>query len=127
EAFTAPGYTAPRTVEPIEEIGELVLDQVVPPDGGTAGEEETARPTRPAADRPERTDFPLDAFIVPGGTQRMPAGYETEVAQLVARRLDDLAQQLRSDGLAALGHAHDVDELSRVFAAIIAGYVARDA
>ncbi|HEX6133911.1 MAG TPA: hypothetical protein VFZ24_08105, partial [Longimicrobiales bacterium] len=47
EAFTAPGYTAPRTVEPIEEIGELVLDQVVPPDGGTAGEEETARPTRP--------------------------------------------------------------------------------
>ncbi|HEX6309204.1 MAG TPA: hypothetical protein VFZ69_13500 [Longimicrobiales bacterium] len=123
-AFTAPGYTAPRSVEPIDEIGELVLDQVV-----RRSEEAAPEPERAADEAKDvRTNFPLDAFIVPGGMARMPAGYETEVAELVARRLDDLAQQLRSEGLAALGHdASDIDELSRVFAAVIAGYLARDA
>lgn len=48
-----------------------------------------------------------------------------EVARLVAQRLDELAGQVRSRGLAALGNPQDPDALSRLIAAVVAGYIGR--
>jgi hypothetical protein len=48
-----------------------------------------------------------------------------EVARLVAKRLDELAEQVRSRGLAGLGNPQDPDALSRLIAALVAGYVGR--
>jgi hypothetical protein len=54
------------------------------------------------------------------------SGYDdVDVAHQVARRLDQLAQQLRDGGLRSLGETGTVDELSRVLASIVTGYVAR--
>ena len=119
DAFTTEDYTAPR-VEEADEIPELVLDDVV-----AAASDSAARDLE-AVVTGGREDFPLDAFIVPAGAPP-PSGYESDVAQKVAHRLDELARQLRSDGLAALGDAAGIDELSRVLAAVVTGYIARDA
>jgi hypothetical protein len=103
------------------EIGEMVLDDVVRPDPWDVEPEGDDAPAR------ER-DFPLNAFIVPAGVRHVPSGYDNgDVAQRVAHRLDELARQLRSGGLRALGQAESADELSRVLAAIVTGYVSRDA
>src|SRR5690606_27677759 len=92
-----------------EEIGELVLEQVV----GEATEREP--------DAADPGSSPLDAFIVPAGVHHAPEGYDAEVAQLVAHRLDELARELRASGLSALGSTSSVDDLSRVLAAIVTG------
>lgn len=106
-----------ESVDAYEDIEELVLDEVVASDRW----QDELEPARDAA-----ADFPLDAFIVPAGVQNVPTGYDAEhVAQLVAHRLDVLARELRDGGLGALGNASSVDELSRVLAAIVTGYVAR--
>ena len=48
------------------------------------------------------------------------------LARLWVERLDELARQLRGSGLQSLGRTGSADELSRVLAAIVTGYVARD-
>jgi hypothetical protein len=115
---------ADETVEELsayDEIGEMILDQVVTPDPWDVEPEAEAEVE-------DAGTFPLNAFIVPAGVQHMPRGYDdTDVAHRVAHRLDELAQQLRDGGLGALGTAGTVDELSRVLAAIVTGYVSRDA
>jgi hypothetical protein len=106
----APGETA--------DTDELLLDDVALVDPWDI----EAEPDDDAA-----AEFPLDAFIVPAGTRHVPSGYDTDdVAQRVALRLDALAEELRAGGLNALGATGTADELSRVLAAIVTGYVARD-
>jgi hypothetical protein len=104
-----------------DEIGEMILDEVAQPDPWDVEPEQGEAAAGDA-------DFPLNAFIVPAGVQRVPSGYENrDVARRVAHRLDELAQLLRAGGLGALGRADSIDELSRVLAAIVTGYVSRDA
>jgi hypothetical protein len=100
-----------------DEIGELLLDEVVPVDPWDVDPEPD--------DDDGRSDFPLDAFIVPAGVQSVSGYDDVDVAHQVARRLDQLAQQLRDGGLRSLGETGTVDELSRVLASIVTGYVAR--
>lgn len=100
-----------------DEIGELLLHEVVPADPWDKEPEpdETA----------PRSDFPLDAFIVPAGVRSVGGVDDDDIARRVALRLDELARGLRDDGLSSLGSAASVDELSRVLAAIVTGYVSR--
>lgn len=104
---------------PIDEIGELLLDEVVPADPWD-------REPEPDEDPAPRSDFPLDAFIVPAGVPSVGGFGDDDLARRVAVRLDELARGLRDDGLRSLGSAGSVDELSRVLAAIVTGYVSRD-
>ncbi|HSK18178.1 MAG TPA: hypothetical protein VK912_03510 [Longimicrobiales bacterium] len=115
-----PEDRAPAPMEDsLEEIGELLLDEEASADPWAAD--------RRAGDTGSgRPDFPLDAFIVPAGVHHAPTGYDADVARRVALRLDELARQLRGGGLQSLGRTHSTDELSRVLAAIVTGYVARD-
>jgi hypothetical protein len=48
------------------------------------------------------------------------------VARRVADRLDALARQIRSGGIASLAGTHAPDELSRLIAAVVASYIGRD-
>jgi hypothetical protein len=105
-------------VEAFDEIGELLLDEVVAVDPWDVEVE-------PDDIDDARSDFPLDAFIVPAGVQNVGGYSDDDVARQVAHRLDELARQLRDGGLTALGKTDTVDELSRVLAAIVTGYVAR--
>lgn len=102
-----------------DEIGELLLDQVAPAD---PWDREPDLDQAPAA----RSEFPLDAFIVPAGVENVSGYRDDDVARRVAHRLDELAQQLRDGGFSSLGSTASVDELSRVLAAVVTGYVARD-
>jgi hypothetical protein len=110
--------TAGDVVEAFDEIGELLLDEVVAVDPWDVEVE-------PDDIDDARSDFPLDAFIVPAGVQNVGGYSDDDVARQVAHRLDELARQLRDGGLPALGRTDTVDELSRVLAAIVTGYVAR--
>jgi hypothetical protein len=101
----------------LDDIGELLLDEVVPADPWD---------TEPEPDEPDSEPFPLDAFIVPAGVTGVSRAGDDEVALRVAHRLDELARRLRDDGLGSLGRTSGVDELSRVLAAIVTGYVAGD-
>jgi hypothetical protein len=49
-----------------------------------------------------------------------------ELACRVATQLDELADQLRENGMAALTRQSDADELARVIAAVIAGFRSRE-
>ncbi|HEX2168059.1 MAG TPA: hypothetical protein VHG09_12575, partial [Longimicrobiales bacterium] len=81
--------------EPFDDIGELLLDEVVPADPWDR---------EPEADEPDTTsDFPLDAFIVPAGVQTVSGYGEEDVARRVALRLDEIARELRDSGLRSLG------------------------
>ena len=100
------------------EIGELLLDQVAPADPWDREPEQETEPQ-------PRSEFPLDAFIVPAGVQNVSGYRDADVAQRVAHRLDELARQLRDGGFSSLGSTATVDELSRVLAAVVTGYVAR--
>jgi hypothetical protein len=74
-------------------------------------------------------EFPLDAFFVPTDSHSVPAGYGEEhgpVAERVAARLEDMAGAVRTQGLAALGGTGATDELTRLIAAVVAGYLARE-
>jgi hypothetical protein len=104
---------------PADEIGELLLDEVVPADPWD-------REPEPDEDPAPRSDFPLDAFIVPAGVPGLSGFADDDLARRVAVRLDELARGLRDDGLRSLGSAGSVDELSRVLAAIVTGYVSRE-
>jgi hypothetical protein len=55
------------------------------------------------------------------------SGEPPPVAERVASRLESLAAEVRASGIAALGAADDSDELSRLLAGVIAGFLARDA
>ncbi|HSJ30697.1 MAG TPA: hypothetical protein VK933_04635 [Longimicrobiales bacterium] len=115
-----PEQRAPASMgDALAEIGELLLDDEAPTDPWDAD-------TRPRDAADGRSDFPLDAFIVPAGVHHAPTGYDADVARRVALRLDELARQLRGDGLQSLGRTGSTDELSRVLAAIVTGFVARD-
>jgi hypothetical protein len=110
--------TADDAGQAFDEIGELLLDEVVPVDPWDVEAE-------PDDGDEVRSDFPLDAFIVPAGVQNVGGYDDDDVARQVAHRLDELARQLRAGGLRALGSTDSVDELSRVLAAIVTGYLAR--
>jgi hypothetical protein len=72
--------------------------------------------------------FFADAFLPPGAMQPTDAADEQHaeriMAERVAERLDDLSRMIRENGLGALGGSLHPDQLSRVLAAVVAGYVA---
>ena len=72
-------------------------------------------------------EFPLDAFIIPEDAKRLPTGYDLrhDESEHVAERLEQLARQVRTRGLAGLGSAAGSDELARVIAGAIADFVGR--
>lgn len=74
-------------------------------------------------------EFPLEAFFVPEQCTRMPAGYDPAVhraiSQQVAARLDELAVTIRSSGMHAIGATPSADDLSRIVAAVVVGFYAR--
>jgi hypothetical protein len=74
-------------------------------------------------------EFPLEAFFVPDHCTRMPAGYDPEVhraiSQRVAARLDELAATIRRSGMHTIGATPSADDLSRIVAAVVAGFYAR--
>jgi hypothetical protein len=74
--------------------------------------------------------FPLDAFFVPPDAPRSPNGYDaTEhdaVSERIASRLEDLARFIRSRGVAELSGHETSDELTRLVAAVVTGFVTRE-
>jgi hypothetical protein len=80
------------------------------------------------ADAPDG-DFPLDAFFVPLDSQRVPTGYDEaehrEVAERVSGQLEELAKSIRTRGMTALGATPASDDLSKLIAAVVAGYYTR--
>jgi hypothetical protein len=94
-------------------------------DDGTAdGEAEEVAPSR--GDQ-QLTAFPLDAFFVPLDSSSVPNGYgEAEhraLAGRVADRLEELARALRQRGMPVLGAGGTSDELARLIAAVVAGFL----
>ncbi|MBI4409571.1 MAG: hypothetical protein HY561_07670 [Gemmatimonadetes bacterium] len=92
-----------------------------------------------APDAPQ--EFPLDAFIIPEGAERLPAGVAAPAASAVPRgeapkgapaaareladRLEALAQRLRREGAAALGQGMaSSDRFEVLLAGLLAGYLA---
>lgn len=100
----------------------------------TAFADSPAEPFRPPAGAREATaagdeaDFPLDAFFVPEHSTRIPAGYDPDVhravSQQVAARLDELAATIRRSGVHTIGATPSPDDLSRIVAAVVAGFYA---
>lgn len=127
------GGPRPATVRPL------------PPflNSGTKGDRRRSETPHPAAapvpkfaaDEPtpsdfEVDDFPLDAFIIPEGTERLPAGLaeadrrQRQRASELADRLEALAWRLRREGYSALARqtAHG-DPVDALIAGILAGYL----
>jgi hypothetical protein len=78
--------------------------------------------------------FPLDAFIIPPHTKRLPKGLEHteavqgEIAEELAYRLDAMAERLRSEGFPGL-LVLDADHrpVDTLLAGVLAGYLAHEA
>jgi hypothetical protein len=93
---------------------------VAPVQESIAPAAQAAPPRDPEAEpAPEvRAEFPLDAFFVPADSQRVPSGYDVQdAADRLAARLEALAEQIRTAGLAAVHAAAADDELARAIAA----------
>jgi hypothetical protein len=60
----------------------------------------------------------------------VPSGYDPAehraMAERVASRLEETARLIRERGIGALGGAHGGDELTRLIAAVAAGFFARE-
>lgn len=143
-ALTTPDYEAPRSIhDPPHDAWPVAAPagDAMPPWGndGTSAEppEESSAAHAPQTgqngiaeqDVPYvETDgpvpgFPLDAFIVPGGAAQLPEGYSQEIGEAVADRLEALAGQIRTHGVESLGAGRDTDELARLVAALVTGFV----
>jgi hypothetical protein len=96
--------------------------------------------------------FPLDAIFIPDGMRQAPSVDEDDdadegylgtdfedmgggvaapdegaaLSERVADQLEQLAHRIRADGIASLGTAGDGDELTRLIAAVVIGFRARD-
>jgi hypothetical protein len=117
--------------------------QVVPAYGDEESAEDAAFSPPPQFDdegavmpQPERADksFPLDAFIIPPDTKRLPKGLEhaeelhLEIAEELAKRLEAVAQRLRREGFAGLLHHEPGHEpIDTLLAGVLAGYLANRA
>jgi hypothetical protein len=100
-------------------------------DSGDDGAATPAADERGEEDQPEAdAAFPIEAFFVPGDSQRIPSGYDDAehraIAARVAARLEEMAAQVRQYGIAALGATKDADELTRLIAGVVAGFFARE-
>ncbi len=83
----------------------------------------------PQAERADRS-FPLDAFIIPPDSKRLPKGLEhaeelhLEIAEALAQRLEAVAQRLRREGFAGLLHHQPEQEpIDTLIAGVLAGYL----
>jgi hypothetical protein len=140
-AFTTADYEAPRSIhDPPHDAWPVAAPagSAMPPWGdGVSAEppEESHAATASKSGHSEEdvpyleTDgpvagFPLDAFIVPAA---QPGGFNQEISGAVADRLEALARQIRMHGLESLGTGRDTDELARLVAALVSGFVSRRA
>jgi hypothetical protein len=73
-------------------------------------------------------DVPAEPVTFEAIPLEIPVGdrWQQDVTERVAARLEELAREVRSRGIAALGAAENADELSRLIAGVIAGFLARD-
>jgi hypothetical protein len=108
---------------------ELELLEAIDNQGGGAAAAAATSVTEPYLERPDAPRdpaFPLDAFIVPTGAYHVPAEYDDRgTAARVADELEELARQIRAQGLTAIGSGSP-EQLARVLGAILTGYIARD-
>jgi hypothetical protein len=101
------------------------VQESIAPAAGDAGRTTSpaaqAAPSRDPEAEPAvevRAEFPLEAFFVPADSQRAPSGYDAQAAaDRLAARLEALAEQIRTAGLAAVHAAAADDELARAIAA----------
>lgn len=73
-------------------------------------------------------NFPLDAFIVPEDSDRVPSGYQKDhvaQAERIAARLETLSRHVRAGGIAQLESFTTEDELTALIADVISGYLHR--
>ncbi|CAN5848157.1 hypothetical protein BH23GEM9_BH23GEM9_04650 [soil metagenome] len=129
DVFDAPSDQG-SAERPEELSGEDTEDEAA---GEFAANAEYGDAPDPAGGENERDRFPMEAFFVPAQAQRVPVGYDEHrhVAERVAVRLEELADNVRRRGLSALGPVSrdehtNLDELSRLIAAVIAGFFARE-
>jgi hypothetical protein len=137
------GESAPRDLDDWEDGVDPEGGQAVPAYGDEESVEEAAFSPPPQLDEegavlpePERADrsFPLDAFIIPPDTKRLPKGLEhaeelhLEVAEALAKRLESVAQRLRREGFAGLLHLEPGQEpIDTLIAGVLAGYLSNQA
>lgn len=118
------GQALPPWQDEVESVAELSAPHL---------EQATAGGDGAPAEDPAR-EFPLDAFIIPEDTKRIPAGVaaseelQRQLAEEVAARLVTLAAQLRERGLAALLEpSNDREPVDVILAAVLSGYLSRNA
>jgi hypothetical protein len=135
--------SAPRDLDAWESGIEGDGGQAVPAYGDEESAEDAAFSPPPQLDeegavipQPERQDrsFPLDAFIIPPDAKRLPKGLEhaeelhLEIAEALAKRLEDVAQRLRREGFAGLLHHEPGQEpIDTLLAGVLAGYLSNRA
>lgn len=133
------GDTAPRDLDDWESGIDPHGGQAMPAYGDEESAEDAAFSPPPQLDdegavmpQPERADhtFPLDAFIIPPDTKRLPKGLEhaeqlhLEIAEALAKRLEAVAQRLRREGFAGLlQHQAGQEPIDTLIAGVLAGYL----
>jgi hypothetical protein len=123
---TAPPFAAGPAQAP-PDFEAMGVAGVAMPLGGIE-EEETVTPASRGADEGEIA-FPIDAFIIPEDSQRVPTGMAPGTGAAVvgelADRLARLANELRAEGEPVLQRRLSAgDRLDTVLAALLAGFVA---
>ncbi|HSJ08846.1 MAG TPA: hypothetical protein VK928_03010 [Longimicrobiales bacterium] len=119
--------------DPVERVDAEVAIPVPAPDEAdpwpSLEEQGSAEPVWDSEDEASAApNFPLDAFIVPEDSERVPSGYQKDhVAQAdrIAARLDMLSRHVRAGGIAQLESFTTDDELTALIADVIAGYLHR--
>lgn len=117
-----PEPEAPTSPPPAAEWEATETGAAVPPWESDAPEDESQDD--------DREQFPLDAFIIPEDSRVLPSGVTEDQAQLevrVAEHLEDIAADIRADGLEALRGNGTTDGLRRRLAAAIADYLGLEA
>lgn len=118
-----PDAAAPAPAESDDEVW------VIEDEGQEEGAAVPAWDTHETLPEDKPVAFPLDAFIVPAGSQTVPNGWTDERASAfagrIADRLEKLAGNVRAGGVNALIDATDADELSQGIARVVAGFYQR--
>jgi hypothetical protein len=118
----------PARLEAGPDAGTAPAAQEDPSTGGPL-EAETFEPWDPSQlwdDDSPAAAARLDTGAGAGASLPPTDAAAASMAERVAARLETLAGEVRGSGLAALGATDDADELSRLLAGVIAGFIARE-
>lgn len=105
--------------------------QILPIEDALAEEQRSTGDAVAVSDSAVVDDFPLDAFIIPEDSQRLPSGLQAadrrkrQRAVDLAERLEGLAVRLRREGYSALAkETVRGDPVGALISGILAGYLA---